>query len=304
VQGILELTGPIQVGGGGTTLDAQNLFATMITLDITDANHKEVLGALAGPLMSKVTGMDSSRWPQLLDTLNRQAGARHIQAYFTDPTVEREFARLGWAGDAAWGGSKDFMYALESNFGGNKANYYLRRHYTLDLTRDGSTLHHRIQIDYSLDLSHAPAAFTERWTYRAYLRMFLPPGATNAVMRGVKGDDHPYTNEVPGAIPAGTRVVDGWQQINPDRRTRKGSMQIVIEYDTPWTTDAAGRHELYWQAQPGTSGDLVTVHWNDGGTTVTENGALNGDTVLMLGPGRVDGKPGHVAQAKIPRLSF
>jgi hypothetical protein len=254
--------------------------------------------------MSKVTGLGADRWPQLLDVFNQQATQRHIQAYFTSQTTQQEFGRLGWSGGTAWDRSPDFLYPLESNFGGNKANFYLTRHYTLDLTRSGATLHHRVQIDYSLDLSKAPPSYTDKWAYRAYLRMFVPQNATNAVMHSVKGDDHPYTNDPPGAIPAGTAMVDGWQQINPDRRTRKGTMQIVIDYDTPWSADSAGRHQIYWQVQPGTPGDKVTVHWTDGARTATGNAALTSDQALTLGPGSVSFKHGHVAQAQVPRLSF
>jgi Protein of unknown function (DUF4012) len=296
VQALLKLTGPITLPGTSVTVDSDNLLYQLILLDIQDPNHKQVLGAVTQPLMSKITGLGPDHWSQLLDVLNQQASQRHIQVYFTNGGSQAEVQRLGWSGSLAFSPQDDFLFPVESNFGGNKDNYFLRREYTVDLTRTPTGLHHKVQMGLSLDLSKAPAGYIK--PYRAYYRLFVPAGASNPSMGGLKGDDHPYTD-----VPPGTRVIDGWQQINPDARGR-GSIQVTFEYDTPWTVDSSGRHVIYWQKQPGTLVDKVTLHWNNAGQTTDSLFYLGMDQVILLGQSRVDTKTGQTAQAQLPKLSF
>lgn len=298
VQALLRLTGPIQALGSGAKLGADNLFQTMIQLDIQDPTHKEVLSGLAGPLMGRITGLGAERWPQLLDVLNQMATQRHIQVYFANAQSETEIGRLGWSGGLAWDGQKDFFFPVESNFGGNKMNYFLTRQYTVVLSRAGNMLHHRVQIDLSLDLGKAPPLYTQKWSYRAYFRLFVPADAANERVSNVKVDDSPYTD-----VPPGTKVIDGWQELNPSGSGRRGSMQIVYEYDTPWDSSAA-HPTIYWQKQPGTGSDKVTINWNDGSKPSSVNVSLNTDLVITLGTGTVTVQPGHAAAAQFPKLSF
>ncbi|HEX4215494.1 MAG TPA: DUF4012 domain-containing protein [Candidatus Dormibacteraeota bacterium] len=298
IQALLGLTGPITLPGTDTTVNQSNVLYVMLELDIENPQHKEMLGELAQPLMTKVTSLGSDRWPQLLKVLNQEASERHIQVYFQNTQEEQQFQALGWAGNMAFKGQSDFIYPVESNFGGNKGNYFLTRDYTLDLSRTPQgTLHHVVTVDLSLNLKSAPSNYFI--PYRTYVRYFIPTGATGARITSVFPDDHPYTD-----VPDGTRVLDGWQQINPSRSTLRGSIQITFEYDTPWTANAQGQHEIYWQKQPGTLLDKLTVNWHQGSHTSTAVTYLSTDQVILLGDGRVDTRNGQTASIALPHFSI
>jgi len=97
--------------------------------------------------MEKLTTLGSDRWPELIKVLNDQAGQRHVQLWFASDKSQPEIQRLGVSGDLVFGGGPDFLYEVESNFSGNKANYFLKRSYTLTLTRSQSGLHHELAED-------------------------------------------------------------------------------------------------------------------------------------------------------------
>jgi hypothetical protein len=297
VAALLQVTGPLAIPGEGLTVTSDNLVPLLARLDILDPAHKQVLAALAGPLIERLTTLDAAHWPQLVTVLNEQAGERHLQVYFNDSRDQAEMVGMGLAGDLSFGGAGDFLGLVESNFGGNKANYFLTRKLRLELTRAGSTLHHVLVEDLALDLTSAPASYNV--PYRAYFRLLVPDRSTARSIRPVKPDDHPY-----GAPPPGTSLIDGWQQLNPDPGSRKGSLQIVYAWDTPWTQDADGRHAVYVQKQPGTARDALEVMWNDGGRTATATTDLGVDRVLSLGTDGVRIGRGQVARAELPRLGL
>ena len=297
VAALLQVTGPLAIPGQGLTVTSDNLVPQLARLDILDPAHKQVLAALAGPLIERLTTLDAAQWPQLVTVLDEQAGGRHLQVYFNDGRDQAEMVSLGLAGDLAFGGASDFLVPVESNFGGNKANYFLTRKLRLELTRVGPTLHHVLVEDLALDLTTAPASYTV--PYRAYFRLLVPDRSTARSIRPVRPDGHPY-----GAPPPGTSLIDGWQQLNPDPGTRTGSLEIVYAWDTPLTQGADGRHALYVQKQPGTARDALEVVWNDGGRPATANTDLGVDRVLSLGTDGVQVGQGQAARAELPRLGI
>ena len=290
---MLELTGPMAAPGYGITLSAGNFVAEAVRLDLGNAQHKTILNALAGPLMSRVSSLPPDRWPALIAALNDLAVQRHLQAYFNDPLVEAEMDRVGWSGRVNPAGATDFMMQVESNYEGGKANYFLVRHYTLALTRSGNVLHHRLTIDYT---NNYPAYVRDFLTYIATSRLLLASGA-------VTGSDnlgrvrYPYPSP-----PAGTKAMSGWL---PVVACCGGRGQAVFTYDTPWSADDRSGPHIYWQKQPGTANDAINVVWNDGsGNTYMTSGALSQDEMIALTGSGVAMRPGQAAPATLPSLSF
>jgi hypothetical protein len=291
---MLELTGPLSVPGYGITVDGNNFISEVIQDDLVAGPiHKAILSAIAGPLMDRVSTLPSDRWPALIGALNDLAAARHLQAYFNNDTVEKEIDRVGWSGALNPTGTGDYVMEVESNLGGTKANYFVTRHFTVELTRNGPTLHHKVTVDLVNNMPHVNQ-FGEY--YRAYVRLYVGDAAssTSDNLRPVK-----YANPAP---PAGTRLLDGWL---PDVRGYGGHGQAVFEYDTPWPERDKGQDQIYWQKQPGTINDRIDVTWNDGnGHTYTVNGDLAQDRVITLTPTGVTLTPGQPAQAQLPSLSL
>jgi hypothetical protein len=186
------------------------------------------------------------------------------------------------------------MMEVESNLGGTKANYFVTRHFTVELTRNGPTLHHnKVTVDL---VNNMPYVYHPGDFYRAYVRLYVgnTASSTRDNLRPVK-----YPNPDP---PAGTRLLDGWL---PDVRGYGGHAQAVFEYDTPWPVADKGQDQIYWQKQPGTVSDTVDLTWNDGnGHVYTVSGDLGQDRVITLRPTGVTLTAGQPAQATLPSLSL
>jgi Protein of unknown function (DUF4012) len=291
---MLELTGPLTVPGYGLTVNSSNFISEVIQGDlVADAVHKALLSAIAGPLMNRMSTLPAAQWPALIGALNDLSSARHLQAYFNNATVQKEIDLIGWSGVLNPRATQDYMMEVESNLGGTKANYFVTRHFTVELTRNGGTLHHKVTIDIT---DNMPYAYRPNEYYTAYLRLYVSAtsSSTGDNLRPVK-----YANP---ASPAGTRLIDGWV---PTFHGYGHSAQAVFEYDTPWHADGRGDDTIYWQKQPGTLTDTVDVIWHDGsGHTYTIKGDLGQDRVITVSTRGVAIAPGQAGQANLPSLSL
>ncbi|HEX7159504.1 MAG TPA: DUF4012 domain-containing protein [Edaphobacter sp.] len=291
---MLEITGPLSVPGYGLTVNASNFVPIVVQYDI-DQNpaHKAIVSAVAGTLMSRLTTLPPDRWPALIGALNDLSSAHHLQAYFNNASVQKQIDEFGWSGTLNPTGAKDYMMEVESNLGGTKANYFVVRHYTVELSHSGSVLHHKVTIDLT---DNMPFNYRPMEYYRAYLRLYVSDSASalGDNLRPVR-----YPNPAP---PAGTRMLDGWV---PLFHGYGHSAQAVFTYDTPWQANGRGVSQIYWQKQPGTVNDSITVKWDDGsGHIYTVTGDLGQDRVITFSTRGLSLTTGRAAQATLPSLSL
>jgi Protein of unknown function (DUF4012) len=291
---MLELTGPLTVPGYRITVNATNFIPLVIQYDI-DQNpaHKAVLSAVAGLLMNRLTTLSPSQWPALISALNDLSAARHLQVYFNSDLVEKQLTQFGWSAVLNPTNAPDYMMEVEANLGGTKANYFITRHYTVELTRMGNTLHHKVTIDIT---DNMPFAYRPGEYYSAYIRLYVSATASSAGdnLRRVK-----YPNPAP---PSGLGMIDGWV---PTFHGYGHTAEAVFTYDSPWIADGRGEGQIYWQKQPGTVNDVITVKWSDGnGHFYTSISDLGQDRVISFSARGVSVAAGQAAQAKLPSLSL
>ena len=293
VADMLSLTGPISLPSYGITVTSKNFVSEAMRLDLTQGStQKFVLAALAGPLMSKIATLPAAQWPSLVTAMNQLAAQRHLQAYFVNAAVEAEIDRVGWSGTLNPTNAAEFFMELEDNYYGNKDNYFINRHYTITLTRQGNLLHQTVEVDL---LNRTPANASERVLYKGVIRVYVHGGmsAPEANLQRVV-----YANPTP---PAGFGLIDGWIFV----QCCGGKGAGVLQFNRPWTPDASGRESIYWQKQPGTTGDSVTVVWDDGaGHKFSASGDLSGDRVITVSPTGVQLAAGQAGSAVLPSLSL
>lgn len=293
VAAMLELTGPLSAQG--ITVNGTNFISTVMSLELAgDPKHKSVLSAISGALMERIAGLPADGWPALLGAFNDLAASHHLQAYFNNSLAETELERVGWSGATNPNGTADFMMEVEKNIGAGKVNYWLLRHYTVELTRIGSVLHHRVAVDLT---NNTPYRVFFEWDYyRAYASLYVPSAVLAAA-----GNLRPARYANPPA-PSGMTQIEGWL---PRIQCCGSHGGAVFEYDTTWPTRDRGSHQIYWQKQPGTVNDSVQVIWNDGsGHSYRTDGDLGQDRIINLSATGVTMTPGHPAQATLPSLSL
>jgi len=291
---MLELTGPLKVPGYGTMVSATTFIPQLLKADVAQiSNHKAILAAIAGPLMQRVSALPPDRWPALIGALNALAGERHLQVYFNNGLVSSEITRVGWSGDVNPTNSQDYLLEVESNYFGNKDNYFLSRHYTVVLTRKGGTLLHQVTVDI---VNNTPCGSQDRTAYRVNIRLYI--GGTAA---SLSDNLIPVRYQNP-APPSGIRLLDGWL---PLIACGGGKGHAVFKYSTSWRVDDTGLDKIYWQKQPGTLDDRIDVIWNDrDGHSYKASGVLSQDRIITLSPTGITLAAGRPAQATLPSLSL
>ena len=303
VASLLRITGPVSLPEYRVTLTADNFVDEVVRRDLTDPNHKSLLTAAATPIIDRISNLPTEQWPSLLAALNANVIDRHMQASFNSSTVESAIARFGWSPSLNPQKAADFMMETEDNFGGNKANQFVARHYTVTLTQAASTLHHHVVID----LAHSGPPVYTPW-YSAYARFYAPANAANLTMRSSPSHEYTALHGSPGStpntdVPAGFTMADGWFVINVGAGL-SGRYQLVVDYDTPTAGARSGGHAIYWQKQPGTVADKVDVIWQVNGQTFKASGDLGQDRILILTAKGVTLRPARAATAHLPGLTL
>jgi hypothetical protein len=303
---MLEITGPLPVPGFGVTLDAKNFIPTVVKYDLdsyTDGNaaaiHKAILIASAGPLLQRIVGLPSGQWPALVTALNDLAAGRHLQTYFNNAEVQKKISDYGWTGVMKNPGTTDYMYEVEANLGGTKANYYITRHFKVELTRSGNNLHHRVEVEITDDTPYLYRGFDY---YQVYARMLISDKTTASSSNLLHGPPGYVRRYLPGPPPPpGLQQLEGWMFT----RGYGNSKTMVFDWDTPWQPNHRGEEAVYWQKQPGTTSDKVDVVWHDGnGHTYQTGGDLGQDRVITLAPKGVTITSGQLGTFQLPSLSL
>jgi hypothetical protein len=302
---MLEITGPLPVSGFGT-LNASTFIPTIVKFDIdaykdNDAAivHRAILAAAAGPLVQRITNLQSGMWPVLVNALNDLAASKHLQTYFRNPDVQKTINEYGWSAAMRNAGTTDYLMETEANLGGTKANYYVTRHYTLELTREAGTLHHKLTVDVLDDM---PYAYRPNEYYQAFMRLFVSDKTTgksvDIASRCLSCGGPVYP---PPAPPQGTQAMGGWIFLHGYGHNRV----VQFDWDTPWLANNRGEEQIYWQKQPGSVIDKVDVVWNDGRShTFKTSGDLGQDRVVTLGSKAVTLTPGQLGSFQFPSLSL
>jgi hypothetical protein len=303
---MLEITGPLPVPGYNMTMTAANFIPTIVQYDVDaykDNNaaniHTAILGAAAGPLVDRITKLQSGSWPLLVTALNDLASTKHLQAYFRNSEAQKAINQFGWSQVIKSADATDFIMETEANLGGTKANFWVTRHYTLELTRSGPNLHHKLSVDVRDDMAYD---YRPNEYYQAYMTLYVSDKTSgknvdiSSRCLGCYGPVYP-----PPGPPTGTQSIGGWIFMHGYGHNRV----VDFHWDTPWLPSHRGEEQIYWQKQPGTVNDKIDVIWNDGnGHTYKTSGDLAQDRVITLAPKAVTLNQGQIGTFQLPSLGL
>jgi hypothetical protein len=247
IQKLLAVIGPTKVAETGDVVDQSNFFAKTITRVELDpsGNGKSFLSFAAKAIFARLEVSPQAQWLSLLQAVQSGCDDKSIQAYFDDPALEN-FVRGTCAGQVV-SPNQDGIMIVESNLGGNKDDFWLKRKYAvkIEMRSDGSA-RHTLNLHY-FGLTRQDVRLTEYLPYRGWLRVYLPASSTTVSIAGAKLDPAKDLNRA---------VVQGWFNVDFNKMT-----DITIAYDVGAPTLAAqnGQLELYWQKQAGRPADTITV---------------------------------------------
>lgn len=265
---ILAQTGPIKLADFDETITTDNLyekaqFAAEGDFFPGSKGKKNFLTALSKALIFRITENSKEGMAPLLKPIIGIFEERHAALWTKNSRVNSVFREMGWDGSVgnvfcsqdADGANcvPDYLQVVEANLGVNKANYFLEKDYSLDVSVEQNKIIHRLSASYK---NKSQAAVWPGGDYKNYLRVFASKGSvfTKAAL----------VNETSGkedslVIDAGFeegKSVGGALVLIPSGETRR--LTVVWETPVPDLGDN-GKLLLLWQKQMGTGNDPVWI---------------------------------------------
>jgi hypothetical protein len=185
---ILGATGEIYVPDFKEKINKDNIYEQAEFYSETNSfagstQKASFLGALGKQLFEGVKNLNADKRLQLVKAMLEMLQENEIQLVLNDKTAAGIAANLGWDGaiyDAKCSQSNcfaDYLYVVESNFGVNKANYFLNRNINQVVDISPAAIGRIIKINYE------NTAKNSNWPggdYKDYLRIYMPISANLA----------------------------------------------------------------------------------------------------------------------------
>ena len=262
---LLKSVGPLELSDYNETITESNLaeraqFHAEVNFFPGSTAKKEFLSSVADALFSKLKTADSKSLLGISGALMASLESSDTQISVTNEGSERILHTLGWDGAVE---SKpcpttpcydDYLYSVDSNFGVNKANFYVTKEMNLDvsLSKDGSPTH-------TLLTTWKNAATSNAWpagSYKNYARVYLPP--SSSIQQVKIGDTTLSSAEYTVSEEHGRLVLSYLITVPINNLT---TSTVIYTNNTKITSGSF--YTLYFQRQPGSRpSDKISVTYN------------------------------------------
>lgn len=263
-RGLMKEIGPIYLSDFGKEIDSDNLYEITqyeVEKDFFPGSQKKAtfLTALARELMNELINMPANKYIDIGKAISTSLDEKHIQVFLHNKSAQRAFADLGWDGGVyqpTCSGNcyADWLGIVDANVGVNKANYFITRSSTLNVTMNEGEIVKELTV---LIENSASPALGNGAIYKSYLRVLVPQKSyfsdINIFASNEKEFVAPEVKEVRGRKEAGVFV-----EIKPGhskRITFSWKEKIDLSFETP------GEYRLYWRKQAGTISDQISTNF-------------------------------------------
>lgn len=189
IQKLLEATGPLMVPDQSQPIDSHNFYQAAQTASEVgffpgSTQKRDFLGKLANTLLQSLWEADQHTSLVAAQSLLEMANNKQFLLYFKNQQVQQSVSELGWSGQidqSSCAGKTlaqecvdDYLAVVESNFGVNKANFFVDRSVKLDVDLASSQVTNTLTIDYT---NRSPGEAWPAGSYKNYLRVYIPKGS-------------------------------------------------------------------------------------------------------------------------------
>lgn len=247
---LLRATGPLEIPDYNETITEENLyeraqFHAEVNFFPGSTQKKEFLSTVGNAIFAKLSTLRGGEGLKLASALSDSIQEKNTLISLINGPTNHVFQTLGWNGELS--DSPDYTMVVDSNFGVNKANYFVKRNLEEVITIDKN-----LAINHVLRLNYHNTSTSTAWpagVYKNYQRIYLPTGAniSKVTVGGnqLEPKDYTITSE------HSKLVIAYLVQVQVDSK-----IVVEIEYTTPQLPQASELlYTWYWQKQPGTSGD-------------------------------------------------
>lgn len=254
LQMLLDTVGPLEVPDYNETINAGNLaeraqFHSEVNFFPGSTAKKEFLSSIGSALFQKLKSLDSLSLFRASSAITKSLESSDTQVSVLDPVSERVLNTLGWSGsldNSPCPGTPcfdDYLYAVDSNFGVNKANFYITKktHLNIVVDKDGLPTH-------TLTTTWTNSAKSSAWpagAYKNYSRLYLP---ISAIVRSVKiGERELAADEWTISPEHGRNVLSYLITVPID-----SALESTVIYTNPTAIKSGSLYSLYLKRQGGT----------------------------------------------------
>ncbi|MBU0572636.1 DUF4012 domain-containing protein [Patescibacteria group bacterium] len=261
---LINEMGPVYLADFGKEIDSDNLYEITqyeVEKDFFPGSQKKAtfLTALARELMDDLINMPSNKYIDIGKAISKSLDEKHIQLFLHNKNTQRAIADMGWDGGVyqpTCSGNcyADWLGIIDANVGVNKANYFIERSSTLNVTMSEGEIIKDLTI--LIENSASPALGNDA-IYKNYLRVLAPQKAyfsdIEILDMAEKELVAPEVREVRGRKEAGVYV-----EVGPGHSksiTFSWKEKIDLSFNTP------GEYRLYWRKQAGTISDKISTNF-------------------------------------------
>jgi len=264
-QRILQVLGPVDLPDYQEKIDADNLFERAeyhaeVNFFPGSTQKKDFLGAVANALFEKIKQAEEGQWLGLSQMIYQSLKAKDLLVYLNHQEAARILADLGWDGglrqlvcqDTEGSCLADYLMIVESNFGINKANYFVKRDLThqIDFGPEGE-VRKTLKINYH---NQSQSEIFPAGVYKNYLRILTPLGSQ---LEKVTLDGQAVAKEKIKISQENDKTVFGFLVEVPI--LTKKSVEVRYQLAEKWQLNEDKHYLLYLQKQPGIEDQIFNL---------------------------------------------
>ena len=212
----------ILVPGDSEKITADNLDAKIYQLHSEFVPGQPVKSAflanLSNVILKKILTSDINGYKDIAQVVSTSLNEKHIQISTKLKDANEFFADNNWSGEM----DKKYTTApipIEWNWGGNKANLFLERSYSLNIAIINANT---INYDYEIFIQNkATSNVYPQGEYKNYTRIYLPTNANTISATGFDGEKYITYNQ------GGFKIIAGWFDI-PIRTTKNLHLKYSV----------------------------------------------------------------------------
>ncbi len=256
-QRILKAAGPVDLVDYQEEIDADNLFERAeyhaeVNFFPGSTQKKDFLGAVADALFEKVHQTGENQWLALSQAIFQSLKSKDLLVYLDNQEAARILSDLGWDGGLRKVVCQieegeclaDYLMIVESNFGINKANYFVKRNLTHQVDFGiGGEVRGTLRIEYH---NQSQSEIFPAGGYKNYLRILTPIGTK---LERVMIDNQELTEDEIKVTEEENKTIIGFLVQVPIQSKKK--VEISYQLAERLSTNTGGHYLLYLQKQPG-----------------------------------------------------
>ena len=221
LQKLLDKWGGIELPGGTEIITSANIYSKIFDMHESfepgSTQKTTFLSDLCDEIIHKLLSMNINEMITLSDVLVDSLNEKHLQATFVNADAYNFFKTRNWACALDYAEYNSVPVSIDWNWGGNKANLYINKSYTLlaEIVNEDS-----LYFTYTVDVENKSTTNNyPEGDYINYERIYLPENASVDTVVGFTNNSYTTYKE------NGFRVVAGWF----NTKIQKDST-IVVKY--------------------------------------------------------------------------